>query len=438
MDSELLAASFAKTTELFYFLSFLLMWLIHAGFMVYEGGMCRQKNVLMTMVKNLMVLGVCTFGFYFWGWWIYWAFRHGFWPIAFTEAVDALPWADAMGPNLQDHITGVFWGAFLLFAFTTASIMSGACIERIKLGGFAILAVVLGTVAWMICASWGWSDFGWLYQQFAFHDWGCGGVIHVCAGAFTLGVLLNLGPRIGRYNKDGTTNAINPHNLPLTMLGLMMIFTGFYAFYMGCLVYNSGAAFHDASIYLTPSTLSSIVFVAMSGFSGGLLGAFIFSKGDPFWTICGGLVGMIAIASGLDFYHPMLGAIIGFLGSGVAILTDKLVVDVLGIDDAVGAVGVHGGTGVWACIATGIFASGYPGVNGLQTSFYGQLVGVVTMALVGFLFGYWSSWILKKLNALRSSTADELVGLDLAEIGLEAYPEMVMKPEIQDTSKWLL
>lgn len=437
MDPKLIEASFAKSTELFYFLSFLLMWLIHAGFMAYEGGMCRQKNVLMTMVKNLMILGVCTFGFYLWGFWIYYAFRNGLWP-SFADAVDVLPWSQAMGPNLSDHITGVFWGAFLLFAFTTASIMSGACIERIKLGGFSILAVILGTISWMICASWGWSDFGWLYQEFGWHDWGCGGVIHVCAGAFTLGVLINLGPRIGRYNKDGSVNAIKPHSLPLTMLGLMLIFAGFWAFYMGCLVYNHGAAVHDMSIYLTPTTLSTVVFVAMCGFSGGLLGAFIFSKGDPFWTICGGLVGMIAIASGIDFYHPMLGGLIGFLGAGVAILTDKLIVEKLGLDDAVGAVAVHGGTGVWSCLAAGIFASGYPMANDLFTSFYGQLVGVVSMGLVGFLTGYFSSLILKKLNALRSSTADELVGLDLAEIGLEAYPETAVKSYYPDTSKWLL
>ena len=129
-----------------------------------------------------------------------------------------------MGPNLKDNITGVFWFAFLLFSFTTASIMSGAAIERIRLGAYLLLAMILGSVVWILAAAWGWSDGAWLYKKFGFHDWGAGGCGHTGAAAFTLGVLLNLGPRIGKYDEQGRPQSIPPHNLPMTMLGLMLIF----------------------------------------------------------------------------------------------------------------------------------------------------------------------------------------------------------------------
>ena len=148
------------------------MWLIHVGFMAYEAGVTRRKNVLMTMMKNLLTCAVVTPTFFLFGWWIYYAFPHGFVPVASEAANAALPWSAHMGPNLQDNITGVFWVAFLLFSFTTASIMSGAVIERIHLGAYLFLAAVLGSVVWILAASWGWSASGWLYTKFGFHDWG--------------------------------------------------------------------------------------------------------------------------------------------------------------------------------------------------------------------------------------------------------------------------
>ena len=135
-----------KTIETFYFWTGVLMWLIHAGFMIYEAGVARQKNVLMTMMKNLLTCAVITPTFFLFGWWIYYAFQGGVVPDTGAAAGAALPWSDAMGPNLGDNITGVFWFAFLLFSFTTGSIMSGAVIERIRLGAYLLLAMILGSV----------------------------------------------------------------------------------------------------------------------------------------------------------------------------------------------------------------------------------------------------------------------------------------------------
>ena len=152
------------------------------------------------------------------------------------------PWAANFGPNLTDHLSGVFWAAFLLFSWTTASIMSGAIIERARLSAYLILACILGSVIWILDASWGWSAFGFLNMRWGFHDSIAGLVVHGVAGAFTLGVLLNLGPRIGKFTKDGLPRQFKPHNLHLTLMGLMLIFTGFYAFYAACLVIQSTTA----------------------------------------------------------------------------------------------------------------------------------------------------------------------------------------------------
>ncbi len=404
-----------KTIETFYFWTGVLMWLIHAGFMAYEAGVTRRKNVLMTMMKNLLTCAVVTPTFFLFGWWIYYAFREGFTPVMTEAASAALPWSAHMGPNLQDNMTGVFWFAFLLFSFTTASIMSGAVIERIHLGAYLFLAAVLGSVVWILAAAWGWSDSGWLYTKFGFHDWGAGGCVHTVAAFFTLGVLLNLGPRIGKYDAAGKPQVILPHNLPLTMLGLMLIFTGFYAFYAACAVLQPSGPW--LSIYLTPMTLSSLAFTVTMGFAGGTMGAFLASRGEPYWTISGGLAGMISIASGVDVYHPGLGYLIGFAGGMIAVTLGNFL-ERKGIDDAVGAVAVHGGCGVWSMLAMGIFAAGYP-QHAMFTSLSGQLLGIAVMASLGFVPGYVLSLLLKMKNLLRVSEEDELLGLDIAELGIE-------------------
>tara|TARA_B100000029_G_C17513541_1_gene937205 strand:+ start:234 stop:1532 length:1299 start_codon:yes stop_codon:yes gene_type:complete len=410
-----------KTIETFYFWTGVLMWLIHAGFMIYEAGVARQNNVLMTMMKNLLTCAVITPTFFLFGWWIYYAFPGGVLPDNGPMAKAALPWSEQMGPNLGDNITGVFWFAFLLFSFTTGSILSGAVIERIRLGAYLLLAMVLGSAVWVLAAAWGWSSEAWLYTEFGFHDWGAGGCVHTVAAAFTLGVLLNLGSRIGKYDDQGRPVTIPPHNLPMTMLGLMLIFTGFYAFYAACAVFQVAEPGADPepwrSIYGTPMTLGSLAFTVTMGFAGGAMGAFISSRGDPYWTISGGLAGMISIASGVDVYHPALGYLIGFAGGALVVFVGNRL-ERCGIDDAVGAIAVHGGAGVWSMLAMGVFASGYPQHEHFS-SLQGQVVGIAVMIGVGFVPGYGISWVLHRCGVLRVSREAELAGLDISELGIE-------------------
>ena len=200
----------------------------------------------------------------------------------------------------------------------------------------------------------------------------------------------------------------------LQHLSLMLIFAGFYAFYAACAVLQPSGPW--LSIYLTPMTLSSLAFTVTMGFAGGVMGAFLASRGEPYWTISGGLAGMIAIASGVDVYHPGLGYLIGLAGGVIAVRLGNFL-ESKGIDDAVGAFAVHGGCGVWSMLAVGIFAGGYP-QHALFTSLSAQLLGIAVMASLGFVPGYLLSFALKKMNLLRVSAEDELLGLDIAELGM--------------------
>ena len=423
--------------EQYYFFTVVLMWLIHCGFMSYETGVARKKNAMATAMKNILTIAVVTPTFYYFGWWIYNCNQPGL-PIGpnssdFTAAAcqGGIPWSDAFGPNLTNNINLVFFLAFLLFSWTTASIMSGAIIERARLTAYLLLACMLGSVVWILDAAWGWSAGGWLTLRFGFHDSIASGVVHGVAGAFTLGVLFQLGPRIGKYTREGLARQFKPHNLHMTLLGLMLIFTGFYAFYAACLVIASTAFPGWANIYLSPTTLGTIAMIITFGFAGGFTGGYFASRGDPFWTVSGGLAGVISVSAGADVYAPTLGYLIAMASAAMVVYAGNWIEKSMRVDDAVGAVAVHGFAGFLGMLWVGVFAAGYPtGVNNVDSSIGGQLMGMATFLPLGFLTGYYMSWVMKKLNILRVPPEVELMGLDNAEYEPNLYlPEVAAAEE---------
>ena len=424
--------------EQFYFWTVVLMWLIHAGFMTYEAGVARRKNVMATAMKNILTIAAVTPTFYYFGWWIYNCNQPGL-PIGpnssdFTAAAcqGGIPWSDAFGPNLTNNINLIFFLAFLLFSWTTASIMSGALLERVRLSAYLVLAAILGSVVWILDAAWGWSAGGWMTLRFGFHDSIASAVVHGVSGAFTLGVLFNLGPRIGKYTKEGLARQFRPHNVHITLLGLMLIFTGFYAFYGACLVIASTSMPGWGTIYLNPTTLGSISMVITFGFAGGFTGGYFASRGDPFWTVSGGLAGVIGVSAGADVYAPSLAYLISMVTAIMAVYAGNWIETKGRVDDVVGAVGVHGVSGFLGIIWVGVFAAGYPtGVNNVDSSIWGQLLGVATFVPLGFLSGYASSWVLKKLNLLRVPPEVELAGIDTVEYAPDIYqPEHARAPDL--------
>jgi ammonia channel protein AmtB len=408
--------------EVFYWWCTGLMVIIHAGFLAYEMGASRLKNALASGVKNILAFAFIIPTFFFFGWWIYLAMYNGFTPD-FEAGAAGLPWSSNMGPNLADNASGIFWGAFVLFAATTASIFSGAVIERIRMSSFIILAIILGSVVWILAASWGWHPQGWLTVDWGFHDFGAAGAVHMVAGFFALGVTINLGARIGRFAPDGTPLPITGHSVPMSIIGLMLIIVGFFGFLGGCIIYTTGGQW--TTIFGTPTTLSSISFNTLMAFSGGIIGSYVITR-QPFWMMSGALAGIFSAAPGLDLYYPPLAFLMGITGGIVAPLADKFLTNKFKIDDAVGAFAVHGVGGLIGIVGLGIF-SGFPNVieGAPAISFMGQLKSALVMASLGFIPGFGLSYVMSKMGALRVPPKAEEAGLDLVEVPLAAYPESV-------------
>mgnify|MGYP006176372317 FL=1 len=446
MENELTALS-TIFTEFYYWVTVVLMFLIHVGFCMYEVGVSRHKNQMHTLMKNTMVIPLVTITWFFFGWWIYWALPNGPWIgtsiLSGTSGLEiegaygaalAAPWASSMAVNLGDHIYGVFWAAFLLFSWTAASIVSGAVIERIRMSAFGILAIAIGSVFWVIDASWGWHFDGWMLKILGYHDAYASGVIHAVAGGFALGILVVLGPRIGKFAQDGTPRNIGPKNPWLVTIGLFLIYTGFWGFYAACNVpiFEVGAEygmegvtyFTATNIYMTPTTLSGITFNFLMSLSGGLLAGYWVSKGDAFWTYSLGLAGIICASAGNDLYHPLQAMLIAMVGAYVAYKMHYWVENKFKIDDAVGAVAVHGYAGVAGLIICGFVLWGYPssaysvgemwnGSNYAPINPLGMFLGAIVMfGVLGFLPGYVLAKILNGMGKLRIPHEVELAGMD--------------------------
>ena len=444
-------------TEFYYWVTVVFMFLIHVGFCMYEVGASRRKNHLHTLLKNTMAIPLVTITFYFFGWWIYFAFVNGpgFVSGGLASAQFAEPWSPLMAPHLSGaspalgvpaeglegaaywhRLNGVFWAAFLLFSITTASIISGAIIERARVGAFWIIAVLIGSVAWILDASWGWHPSGWMVKLLGYHDAYASGVVHAIAGGAALAFLIVLGPRIGKFRADGTPRDIPPHNPWLVTIGLFLIYTGFWGFYAACNIpmiapasiagQITGETWTATNIYLAPTTLSAITMNFLMALSGGMMAGYMFSKGDAFWTYSAGLCGIIGASAGNDLYHPIQAMIIGAVVPYIAYKLHYYVERRFKIDDAVGAVAVHGYGGFMGVVIAGLVLWGAPSspYEGFAViTPWGNFIGACIMFALGFV----PIWLLAKLlNArglLRVPAKVELEGLDFK--GRKAYDEAV-------------
>ena len=431
MDTDI-AALTTVFTEFYYWITVALMFLIHVGFCMYEVGASRVKNHMHTLMKNSMLIPLVTVTWFFFGWWIYWAFPGGpgitgGWGYPDPSVAAAYtPWGESMGPRLDDRISGVFWAAFLLFSWTAASIVSGAVIERIRKFAFWLFAILIGSVTWSIDAAWGWHYSGWMVEKLGYHDAYASGVIHAIAGGTALGILVVLGPRLGKFAADGTPRDLLPHNPWLVCIGLFLIWTGFWGFYVACNVPLATVGFIDGqitgitqtatTIYMTPTTLSAITVNFLMSLSGGMLVGYMVSKGDAFWTYSGGLAGIIAASAGNDLYHPIQALIIGGIGTYLMYKIHYWVERRFKIDDAVGAVAVHGYAGFIGVVIAGIVLWGVPSspYEGYAViTPWGQFIGAVIMFWV---LGFIPAWILAKIlqgaGLLRIPREVEILGLD--------------------------
>ena len=447
MDQELSALT-VIFTEFYYWVTVVMMFLIHVGFCLYEVGVSREKNKLNTLMKNSMLIPVITLGFFLFGWWIYFAFQNGPGVTgALKSASWSEPWNPLMGPHLGGsgnnavglsqgeldlwpRLNGVFWAAFLLFSWTAGSILSGAVIERIRSGAFWLLSLVVGCVTWVLGASWGWSDAGWMVRVLGYHDAYASGVIHALAGGSALAILIHLGPRIGRFRADGTPRVLPAHNTWMIIIGMFLIFTGFWGFYAACNIPmadidpdDTTQLFSATTIYLTPTTLSAITFNFLMALAAGMITGYLVSHGDAFWTFQGGLGGIITASAGNDLYHPYQAFFVAAFGVWCAYKLHFWVEKKFRIDDAVGAVAIHGYCGSIGVLLVGFLLWGYP--SSPDDTFasitpWGQLAGAVMMfLLLGFVPCYIMTAALRWAGVLRIPREVEFAGLDYQLVALE-------------------
>ena len=392
---------------------FLVMWMA-AGFAMLEAGMVRTKNVSMQLLKNISLFSIAAIAYYILGYNLMYPgdnWMVGEWlgavGIAILEPVGVGP-AD-VGDITYATVSSDFFFQ-VMFCATTASIVSGTLAERIKLWPFLIFTLVLTAAIYPIQASWKWGG-GFLDAQLGFLDFAGSTVVHSVGGWAALAGVLLLGARKGKYEADGSVNALPGSSMPLAALGTFILWLGWFGFNgasqlaMGSVgdVADVGRIFANTNAAAAGGALAALV-----------LAQVIYKKVDLTLVLNGALAGLVSITA--EPLTPGLGtaAIIGAVG-GVIVVFAVPMLDKLKIDDVVGAIPVHLFAGIWGTIAV-VFTN--PDAN-----LGGQLLSILIVGVFVFVASFVVWFILKAVMGLRPSDEDEELGLDKAEVGVEAYPE---------------
>lgn len=417
--------AFSITDTLWVFLAAILVFFMNLGFASVEAGFARAKNTVNILSKNFIVFAVSSLGFLLLGWGLMFGGDH---PFIGTEHLFILGGADNAFYDNTLTSTVPFWGKFffqLVFCGTAATIVSGAVAERVKYISFIIFSFILTLVIYPIVGHWVWGG-GWL-ADLGFMDFAGDTVVHSVGGWAALAGAMILGPRIGKYGKDGKPKAIPGHNMSLAVIGLFVLWLGWFGFNPG-----STMSFENPSdimhILMTTNT-SAIAAVLTSTVTSWIT----MGKPDLGMTINGCLAGLVAITGGCAYFTIEASILIGAL-AGVLVVFAVMFFDKLKIDDPVGATSVHLGCGVFGTICVGLFAK--EGVTTLSTRnglFYGggfsllgtQLIGVVAVGAFVFITTGLVWFVLKKTGGIRVSREEEIQGLDIGEHGNVAYPDFV-------------
>ena len=396
---------FIFTTLLFLIGGFLVFWMA-AGFAMLEAGLVRSKNVTTQLTKNIALFAIAALMFWLMGYNIMYP-GEGNWTIdgvfGAISPKDVKTDIDAGGySNASDFFFQ------LMFCATTASIVSGTLAERIKLWPFLGFVVLLTGVIYPVEASWQWGG-GWL-SAMGFSDFAGSTLVHAAGGFAALAGVLILGPRIGKY-KDGRVVPMPGSNLALATLGTFILWLGWFGFNGASQLAMGTIADADAVAQIFVNTnmaASAGAVVAM------ILTQLLYKKVDLTMVLNGALAGLVSITAGpLD--PTIFGAVwIGAIG-GVIVVFSVPFLDKLKIDDVVGAIPVHLLAGFWGTMAVPFYTSG--------TSFVTQFIGFAAIGVFVFFVSLIGFVVLKSLFGIRVSEEDEIKGLDLSELGMEAYPE---------------
>ncbi|HMO09621.1 MAG TPA: ammonium transporter [Paracoccaceae bacterium] len=399
--------AFIFNTLLFLIGGFLVFWMA-AGFAMLEAGLVRSKNVTMQLTKNIALFSIASIMYWFVGYNL--MYPGDGWTV--TGYVGSLFSPKDIGGD-PDIATGYSAGSDfffqLMFCATTASIVSGTLAERIKLWPFLIFTVVLTGFLYPIEASWQWGG-GWLSEA-GFSDFAGSTLVHAAGGFAALAGAIVLGPRLGKYAKDGRVNPMPGSNLALATLGTFILWLGWFGFNGASqLALGTEADANAISVIFANTNMAA----AAGAVTALILTQVIYKKVDLTMVLNGALAGLVSITAGpLD--PPLFGALwIGAVGGVIVVLAVPFL-DKMKIDDVVGAIPVHLIAGFWGTLAVPFYTA--------DTSFGTQILGFVAIGAFVFVASFIVFSILKATVGLRPSQEDEMMGLDKSELGLEAYPE---------------
>jgi len=412
----------------------MLVFFMNLGFACVETGFCRAKNAVNILSKNFIVFACSTIGFWILGFGL--MFGNGT-PLFGTEGLWFLGGADN-SPATADAYKGAYaslnWTGVpllakfffqLVFCGTAATIVSGAVAERIKYFSFIVFSFVITALIYPLVGHWIWGG-GWLASR-GFLDFAGSTQVHSIGGWAALAGVLVLGPRIGKYNADGSANAIPGHNLSLGLIGCFVLWLGWFGFNPG----STMAADVDAisRICVTTNTAAAAAMLSATIVSTLLLG-----KPDLGMTINGCLAGLVAITAPCAFVSVGSSAIIGLL-AGIIVVFSVIMFDKLRVDDPVGALSVHLVNGVFGTLCVGLFAQSQWMPNKANGLFFGggitqltaQLTGVVAAGATVFVIALLAWWLIKATMGIRVSVQEEIEGLDIGEHGNSCYPDFVVR-----------
>ena len=426
---------------------FLVMFM-QAGFAMVETGFTQKKNVAHTMCMNFLIYAIGMIGFWICGF----AFMFG----GALNVANLGGSAGVIPHYISVHLFGHDFnilgtagyflsskyydvGIFTLFLFqmvfmdTTATIPTGSMAERWTLKSFVIYGFFISMFVYPIFGNWVWGG-GWLSQLgVAFKlghghvDFAGSSVVHMVGGVAALAGAIVIGPRYGKYGKDGTVNTIPGHNIPMAIIGTFILAFGWFGF-------NPGSTLAGGDLRIGIVAVNTM----LAGGAGALAALFyMYAKGgkaDPGMIANGMLAGLVAITAPCAFVNSLSAVIIGALAGVLVILVYNFVDTKLKVDDPVGAFAVHGANGAWGVLSLGLFADGSYGdgwngvagnVKGLfygdSSQFIAQLIGTITCFVFVFTVMYFFFKLLNKVIPLRSKEADEIAGLDMPETGVHGY-----------------
>lgn len=392
-----------------------LVFFMQSGFAMVEAGLNESRNTVNILFKNLMDASIGILLYFLIGYAIMYpgGVEDGATIIidkflAFGTGVSGgdptQVFADATAGTLHPQVDFLFQA---VFAATAATIVSGAVAGRMKFSAYLVYSAVITGLVYPISGMWKWGG-GWL-DVMGFHDFAGSILVHAVGGFAGLAGAIVLGPRIGKFSPEGKPQAMPGHNLPIAALGVFILWVGWYGF-------NPGSQLAMAGTENVHAVLLIAVNTTLAAAAGGLMAMLItwtfFGKPELTMTMNGVLAGLVGITANCDSVTNVESIIIGLV-AGAVVVAGVRMLDMLKIDDPVGAFPVHGLAGVWGGLATGIF--------GVDKSLGAQLTGSIVVPLFSFVAMFILFYILKMVGQLRVSRDEELKGLDIGEHGEEAY-----------------